>query len=58
MFVFSVSKTTSVPKKCTECRQFLDSSDLKLFPGDPDEAVNINLYFLLFVLKSIVLSLI
>uniref|UniRef100_S4RAY1 DNA (cytosine-5-)-methyltransferase 1 n=1 Tax=Petromyzon marinus TaxID=7757 RepID=S4RAY1_PETMA len=28
------------PPKCTECKQFLDDRDLKLFQGDPDDALD------------------
>ncbi|GFT18091.1 hypothetical protein NPIL_265861 [Nephila pilipes] len=31
--------TTSLPKRCTECRQYLDSPDLKLFQDNPIDAV-------------------
>ena len=30
-----------VPSKCHECKQLLDDPDLRLFPGDPDEAVSL-----------------
>uniref|UniRef100_A0A3Q3G927 DNA (cytosine-5)-methyltransferase n=1 Tax=Labrus bergylta TaxID=56723 RepID=A0A3Q3G927_9LABR len=28
------------PPKCTDCRQYLDDSDLKFFQGDPDNALD------------------
>ena len=30
-----------VPLKCTECKQLLDDPDLKMFIGDPEDAVSI-----------------
>lgn len=29
------------PLQCNECLKYLDDPELKLFPGDPDEAVSI-----------------
>ena len=28
------------PARCKECRQLLDDPDLKIFPGDPEDAVS------------------
>ena len=28
------------PERCDQCRQLLNDSDLRLFKGDPDEAVS------------------
>jgi hypothetical protein len=33
------------PLKCNQCRQILDDPDLKLFPGDSEEAVSISFVF-------------
>ncbi|CAL1301280.1 unnamed protein product [Larinioides sclopetarius] len=35
----SSPKTTTISKRCTECREFLDSPDLKLFNDNPVDAV-------------------
>jgi len=40
-----VSTTTEkpvVPQRCVQCRQLLDDPDLRMFPGDPCEAVSHN----------------
>ncbi|XP_071039220.1 DNA (cytosine-5)-methyltransferase PliMCI isoform X2 [Parasteatoda tepidariorum] len=31
-------KSSLLPMRCPDCRQHLDGPDLKLYPGDPDEA--------------------
>ncbi|XP_010775793.1 DNA (cytosine-5)-methyltransferase 1 [Notothenia coriiceps] len=35
-----VSAAKTPPPKCTDCRQYLDDSDLKFFQGDPDNALD------------------
>lgn len=32
---------TQPPAKCKECKQLLTSPDLRLFPGDSDDAVSL-----------------
>uniref|UniRef100_A0A2C9LDR8 RFTS domain-containing protein n=1 Tax=Biomphalaria glabrata TaxID=6526 RepID=A0A2C9LDR8_BIOGL len=36
---FSPSPAKALPLRCNECLKYLDDPDLKLFPGDADEAV-------------------
>lgn len=39
--VFSPSPAKALPLRCNECLKYLDDPDLKLFPGDADEAVSL-----------------
>ena len=39
--ISAVTKDKQPPVKCRECRQLLDDPDLKLFPGDPIDAVRV-----------------
>jgi len=35
----------SPPPRCNQCRQLLDDSDLRLFPGDHCDAVSLSVFF-------------
>lgn len=37
----AVVKKPSIPERCHMCQQLLDDPDLRLFPGDPCDAVSI-----------------
>ena len=43
---FSPHPLKAPPPKCPDCRQYLDDSDLKLFQGDPDNAVRNHIFYI------------
>lgn len=53
--VLASSPGKTLPERCTECLRYMDDPDLKLFPGDSDDAVGVSLADSPIVFTSLVL---
>jgi len=45
--ITTTSQKASPPARCSQCRQLIDDPDLRLFPGDPCDAVSFSFFSLL-----------